>query len=130
MFGQKNDLESTDDRSFEGPKYSTGDLTVLATELAVEKSRKEVGLPLDGGNFVEVLAMFTDIDNSQTLKNKTLYEEYKNSLVETNSEKENTISWNSNFKKLTQHIKSSDTDVNSQVILEQMKKVMQNPIVN
>lgn len=123
----KNDLENTNNISFEGPKYSSGDLTVLATELAVEKSRKEVGLPLDGGDYQEVLAMFTDIDNSQTLINKTLYETYYNSLVKTNSEKEEANLWSSNSNKLTQHIKSSETDVNSQVMFEQMKKIMQNP---
>ena len=119
----KNDLESMNDISYEGPKYSSGDLTVLATELAVEKSRKEVGLPLDGGHYKEVLAMFTDIDNAQILINETLNEAYYNSSIEeTNSEKENTNLWRSNSDKLTQHIKGSTTSVNSQIMFEQMKK--------
>ena len=56
------------------PKYSSGDLDTLAIELAVEKSRAEVGIPLDGGNFSEVGALFFDDSKCRTLWNPELNE--------------------------------------------------------
>lgn len=51
-------------------KYSTGDIDVLAIELAVEKYRKQFGETLDGGFNEEVFRLITGSHNTQRISEK------------------------------------------------------------
>ena len=119
------------DKTGNGPKYSSGDLTVLACELAVERSRKEVGLTLDGGSYVEVIALFTDIDEINVLQNKKIVSKCNNlySASLTTSDKERNELYKTQMKNITHHMGEhlSLKEVDSAAIFEQMKKIIQNP---
>lgn len=52
------------------PKYSKGDMDVLAIELAVEKYRKQFGETLDGGQEEEIFRLITGSHNTQTIQSK------------------------------------------------------------
>lgn len=51
-------------------KYSSGDMDVLAIELAVEKYRKQFGERLDGGQDEEIFRLITGSHNTKTISNK------------------------------------------------------------
>ena len=51
-------------------KYSSGDMDVLAIELAVEKYRKQFGERLDGGQEEEIFRLITGSHNTKTISNK------------------------------------------------------------
>lgn len=65
--------EAMKERKGNGYKYASGDTTVVAIELAVEKSRNEAGFGLDTGGYLdEIIALFTDINNVTTYINKSI----------------------------------------------------------
>ena len=63
----KSELDAAKNNS----KYSTGDMDVLAIELAVEKYRRQFGQTLDGGFEEEIFRLITGSHNTQTIESKS-----------------------------------------------------------
>ena len=108
-----------------GPKYSSGDLTVLAIELAVEKSRAEAGATLDGGYYQEVVSLFSNIDNNNVMLNTDVVACVK--ATYTNSEK---LQYERNdiaIEKLLSYIAENSTRNNSEEIIQKIKEIAENP---
>ena len=123
----KEELDSSDEVTNEGLKYSSGDLTVLAIEIAVERSRNEAGCRLDnGGYFKDVLALFCNTED---------YEYYENSdinllsseSIETNLEKEESENLNTSLIKNLYDNKLSYNKINSAKMIEKLNLIKENP---
>jgi hypothetical protein len=129
--GEKN-IWTTDDIEeiatiYQSEIYSTGDLDTLAFELAVEKSRKEVNLPLDGGYRAEILTLLTTPENiniecfaTENLPNnispKIAYQQTKEKELEDDKK------WES-YLKLTDGYKYTETTVPTREMEEKIKNL-------
>ena len=107
-------------------KYSVGDYeTVLSIELAVEKSRQEVGYNLTFGGFTkEVIALFTDIEKYTYIRNDDV--EYPRPVLMENGSAGK--KWYDDVtEKLFLHIKTENRYCNSREIVSILNDIKNNP---
>lgn len=126
----KEQLEEDEDGNFEGSKYSAGDLTVLALEIAADKSCNEAGFNLgDGaGSLDEVISLFSDktvIGEYYSNSNVRLKEE--NSLSTESQKKRGTVHLNTVENMQETSIADLDNDLNPDEIKQKLYLVKNNP---
>lgn len=134
----KEDLENNSKCKVEGPKYSSGDLTTLAFELAVEKYRQESGLSLEGGTTAEIVSMLASntydknsvkyniINNSEITKTKP--QSNSNSLRTNSQSKAEALYAEKEFnERYDRGIIYNYSDASSAQLIDTLKKVKNNP---
>ena len=122
----KEELDNNDIGVLEGPKYSSGDLTVLAIEIAAERSRNEAGCRLDnGGWFTEVAAFFFDNEKYEHIRNTAVSS--VSSSIETNAEKQEDKNRDTAVTKLTGRKEVYTSRYNYNQVIEKLNLIKENP---